>query len=252
MVPQSTFLAGVACLYSLSEFVIGRWVQGWVEGERAALLVRNGVTLLVLCMGTLGCTSWALAGGFAVALALRFLLETAMLGRTGFQTLSQFVLVQVVTLLLLGAAGLLASPVVSHRWYVLTEETILGWLGGPMAPNAARLLLTIAAYAFMFEGGSRIVRGVLDQFPALMERIASTRPASSENRGEWIGVLERVITLTFVLTGNYSAVAFALTAKSIARFKELDDRNFAEYYLLGTSTSVAVALITGTLVRSLS
>jgi hypothetical protein len=125
----------------------------------------------------------------------------------------------------------------------------LPWIG-VLAPrgNTACIFLTVAAYCFMFDGGARIVRGVLDQFPAMMERIAANS-AGSESGGEWIGVLERIITLTFVLTGAYTAVAFALTAKSIARFKELDDRTFAEYYLLGTSTSVAVALITGALVR---
>ena len=33
-----------------------------------------------------------------------------------------------------------------------------------------------------------------------------------------------------------------IAAKTIARFKQLDDRGFAEYYLLGTLASVAVAV----------
>jgi hypothetical protein len=84
-----------------------------------------------------------------------------------------------------------------------------------------------------------------------MEKVSITPGDDNENIGEWIGILERVITLTFVLTGSYTAVAFALTAKSIARFKELEDKNFAEYYLLGTSSSVATALLVGALVQVL-
>ena len=45
-----------------------------------------------------------------------------------------------------------------------------------------------------------------------------------------------------MLTGAVAAVGFVIAAKTIARFKQLDDRGFAEYYLLGTLASVAVAV----------
>jgi hypothetical protein len=32
-----------------------------------------------------------------------------------------------------------------------------------------------------------------------------------------------------------------IAAKTLARFRQLDDRDFAEYYLLGTLASVAIA-----------
>jgi hypothetical protein len=184
------------------------------------------------------------------ALVLRTILEALLLRRSASQTLPQFILLQGFMGGALVLVWTLANPIAVHEWYAVLEGRILGEIVG-VGPgrSSVRLFLSIAAYAFMVDGGSRMVRGVLDRFPALMERVASTSVSGNENRGEWIGVLERIITLTFVLTGNYSAVAFALTAKSIARFKELDDRNFAEYYLLGTSTSVAVALVAGTLVR---
>jgi len=35
-----------------------------------------------------------------------------------------------------------------------------------------------------------------------------------------------------------------LTAKSIARFKQMEDKNFAEKYLIGTLTSFLIVLIT--------
>jgi hypothetical protein len=70
------------------------------------------------------------------------------------------------------------------------------------------------------------------------------------NTGEWIGILERLVTLTFVLAGSYEAVAFALTAKSLVRFPQLEkDKAFAEYYLIGTSASVGIALLVGVVVR---
>jgi hypothetical protein len=60
--------------------------------------------------------------------------------------------------------------------------------------------------------------------------------------GATIGALERLLIVAFMLTGAVAAVGFVIAAKTIARFKQLDDRGFAEYYLLGTLASVAVAV----------
>ena len=65
--------------------------------------------------------------------------------------------------------------------------------------------------------------------------------------GATIGVLERLLIVMFVLTGQLAAIGFVIAAKTLARFKQLDDRGFAEYYLLGTLASVSVALGTALL-----
>ena len=45
------------------------------------------------------------------------------------------------------------------------------------------------------------------------------------------------------LLAQYSAIAFVFTAKSIARFKEIENnQGFAEVYLLGTLASVVFAM----------
>ena len=69
--------------------------------------------------------------------------------------------------------------------------------------------------------------------------------ASPARLGATIGVLERLLIVTFVMTGSTAAVGFVVAAKTLARFKQLDDRDFAEYYLLGTLASVAVAIGSG-------
>ena len=74
---------------------------------------------------------------------------------------------------------------------------------------------------------------------------ASTPVASPAQLGATIGVLERLLIVTFVLTGSSAAVGFVVAAKTLARFKQLDDRDFAEYYLVGTLASVAVAVGSG-------
>ncbi len=69
-----------------------------------------------------------------------------------------------------------------------------------------------------------------------------TRHASPVRVGATIGVLERLLIVALMLTGAQAAVGFVVAAKTIARFRQLDDRDFAEYYLLGTLASVAVAI----------
>jgi len=68
--------------------------------------------------------------------------------------------------------------------------------------------------------------------------------------GATIGALERLLIVAFVLVGAEAAVGFVIAAKTIARFKQLDDRGFAEYYLLGTLGSVSVALGTAIIAKA--
>jgi len=73
---------------------------------------------------------------------------------------------------------------------------------------------------------------------------------ASARVGSTIGILERILIVVFVLTGTDVAIGFVVGAKTLARFKLLDDRAFAEYYLLGTLASVAVAIISALVGRA--
>ena len=63
--------------------------------------------------------------------------------------------------------------------------------------------------------------------------------------GKYIGILERILILTLTVTGNISAISVVFAAKSIARFSELSNKQFAEYYLVGTLLSFLLALAGG-------
>lgn len=63
--------------------------------------------------------------------------------------------------------------------------------------------------------------------------------------GRVIGVLERWLIVTLVLISQYALLGLVLTAKSIARFRQLEEARFAEYYLLGTLYSLLIALLVG-------
>ena len=55
----------------------------------------------------------------------------------------------------------------------------------------------------------------------------------------------------FILNGEISSIAFIVAAKGFTRFKELDDRLFAEYVLIGTLLSTLLAVLISGLVISL-
>jgi len=70
-------------------------------------------------------------------------------------------------------------------------------------------------------------------------------------RGRAIGALERALALTLVLLGEYGAVGWIIAAKSLARFKALEEREFAEYFLIGTLASFLLAVLAGVGLRAL-
>ncbi len=70
--------------------------------------------------------------------------------------------------------------------------------------------------------------------------------------GTFIGIFERMIVFLMVYVQAYNAIAFVLVAKSIARFNGLDDRSIAEYYLIGTLSSVGFSIACGLVVTSLA
>lgn len=71
------------------------------------------------------------------------------------------------------------------------------------------------------------------------------------NRGRVIGFLERALIYFFMISGQYAAIGFILTAKGITRFKELERRDFAEYFLIGTLLSAILAGAIALLVKIL-
>lgn len=52
--------------------------------------------------------------------------------------------------------------------------------------------------------------------------------------GKVIGIFERLVVLTIYLTGGVASIGIVIAAKSFARFKRFDNKDFAEYYLIGT------------------
>ncbi|HET8754099.1 MAG TPA: DUF3307 domain-containing protein [Salinimicrobium sp.] len=82
----------------------------------------------------------------------------------------------------------------------------------------------------------------------------SNSKTSLEAAGRYIGIFERILVLTFVLLGNFSAIGFLIAAKSILRFNDKTEsgaRKQTEYVLIGTLMSFAISIIIGLLTRYL-
>lgn len=66
------------------------------------------------------------------------------------------------------------------------------------------------------------------------------------NAGRVIGFLERwLIYLVVLSTNDLTAIGFIIAAKGLARMKQLEDKDFAEYMLIGTFLSVLSAILVG-------
>ena len=75
---------------------------------------------------------------------------------------------------------------------------------------------------------------------------------SLKKAGRYIGIFERILVLTFILSSNFSAIGFLIGAKSILRFSESKGaRKQTEYVLIGTLMSFSICIAIGLLLRYL-
>ncbi|MFP3948142.1 MAG: DUF3307 domain-containing protein [Longimicrobiales bacterium] len=151
-----------------------------------------------------------------------------------------------------GSLGLFLLDQLAHGIVVLAVFWILREWSGPFATHLSLewlrgwqvVAILLAALAFTANGGAAIVSGVLATLSPGLEE-AEDASSGLRGSGRLIGILERTITLVLIVLGQWAAIVLLLAAKSIARFEELKDRRFAEYYLVGTLTSILVAILVG-------
>jgi len=80
------------------------------------------------------------------------------------------------------------------------------------------------------------------------ELVKNGNESGLENAGNMIGVMERFLIITFIVTGNFSAIGFLLAAKSVFRFGDLQEAKAhekTEYIIIGTFLSFSIAITIG-------
>lgn len=131
-------------------------------------------------------------------------------------------------------------------WAMLTWSPWPGAASSPLLPAAAPWLEAAVALGLILavlRGGMTVTALVLRSFPSLPLDPVTAR------MGRTIGLLERALMLLLVSLGQWGAVGLVVAAKSVARFEALKERHFAEYYLIGTLTSLLIAALGGLALR---
>lgn len=114
-----------------------------------------------------------------------------------------------------------------------------------------QILVVVTAVVFLTNPASVIIKTFISHWtPDTFYTITTSLP----DAGKFIGFLERILVLIFVLYNHWEAVGFLLAAKSVFRFgnlKESHDRKLTEYVLIGTLLSFGIALVIALLVARL-
>jgi hypothetical protein len=102
----------------------------------------------------------------------------------------------------------------------------------------------VLAVVFVTFPSSIIIGQVLEP----MSNQINTDHKSLPNAGKYIGIIERLFVLVFILIGRWEAIGLLITAKSVFRFndlKESNSRKLTEYILIGTLVSFGLAILAG-------
>lgn len=219
--------------------------RSWIESKRGelfaspALWMHAGV-VLVLTWTLLG--DWSHVGLPLFVAATHLLIDRWKAARPN--TAFYFVADQLAHLLVI-AAGWSVYCGVALSWY----GGLAAWLAQP-APWILGIGYLVAVWPFGY-----LVDLWTHRWRKELEHGEQQRLGGLQDAGMWIGRVERVLILTFILLNQYSAIGFLIAAKSVFRFTgklEGDrDRKEAEYILIGTLLSFALAIGLGIAVRAL-
>ena len=141
-------------------------------------------------------------------------------------------LIGIVALYLAGGSGLASLD----RLYVLV--------------NSSRTLIFLISLVLTTATGSVLIGKITRPFLNQISGVAAADKPGIKYAGAFIGMLERLLILLFIITNNLSAIGFVFAAKSLVRFPESRDaHHFTEYFLIGTTSSFGYAIIIGLATR---
>lgn len=106
-----------------------------------------------------------------------------------------------------------------------------------------KYLLIVTGYLVCLKPANIFIREVFK-----VTEIQVSSDNEMPNAGKVIGVLERILTLTFIIVLQYSAVGFLIAAKSILRYGNNETLK-TEYVLIGTMLSFGIAVIAGIIIN---
>ena len=114
--------------------------------------------------------------------------------------------------------------------------------------NFKTIILYILIFSIILDPASVFIRKL---FISISSKTYPIIYLEELKAGNIIGKLERIIIAILLLNNQFGVMGFVLTAKSIARFKQMENRDFAEKYLIGTLTSFLIVLTTVLILKGL-
>ena len=110
----------------------------------------------------------------------------------------------------------------------------------PMLKYYDEVLLIITVLTFLLYVGNWIVKRILSN--------RSEVTLAPFKNGKMIGSLERLLILIAIIIQEWSLIGIVVALKTIARYKELDDQDKSEYFLIGSLFSLLWAVSVSVLV----
>jgi len=111
------------------------------------------------------------------------------------------------------------------------------------------LLIIATGLVILLTPASFAIRIILSKWtPSTAFKTDKIETPSLLQAGMVIGYLERILVFIFILSNQWAAIGFLVTAKSVFRFSDLrlgQDRKLTEYILIGTLLSFSIAIVTG-------
>ncbi len=147
-----------------------------------------------------------------------------------------------------GAVPLLVLALAAGAGLIAGADAFGGYLSAFLHDD--RIALASAGALTSIFLGAVIVELVLEPFTETLRLKSAALPEEPSEikalvgAGMLIGWLERAIMFSLVMAGQPTAAVLTLSAKSVARFPALrrNEEGFAEYFLIGSLTSLVMAL----------
>lgn len=124
--------------------------------------------------------------------------------------------------------------------YEITKDLPLQMIDSPSSFSTPLLILAVL---LCMKPANILIKLILEKHLGKLDTLGNIR-----NAGALIGNLERILTIVFVLLGQFEAIGFIVAAKSILRFKDTDTAK-TEYVLAGTFLSFGIAILCGLMAR---
>ncbi|NOX37319.1 MAG: hypothetical protein GXO78_07265 [Calditrichaeota bacterium] len=104
-------------------------------------------------------------------------------------------------------------------------------------------------FLWMVWGGTAFVRAVLAPFSSDRSGAIS---GEELQRGKVIGNLERLLIYLLIQMNMLGLITLTVGLKAVARFKKLEEKDFAEYFLIGTLSSLLFAVSLALVIKYLA